>query len=123
MNLLHGVDIVSVTRIEAMLGEHGERFRERCFTAGEQAYCEGQSRRRAEHYAARFAAKEAVMKALGTGLTQGITWREIEVTRSAAGAPGVSLSGKAAEAAAGLGVKGWALSLSHAGEKIGRAHV
>ncbi len=111
--MLHGVDIVSVPRIGELLSEHPERFLERCFGPEERAYCESQPRRRVEHYAARFAAKEAVMKALGTGLTQGIRWRDIEVTRSSAGAPGVRLSGRAAEIASGLDVREWLLSLSH----------
>ncbi|MCG3124068.1 MAG: Holo-[acyl-carrier-protein] synthase [Phycisphaerales bacterium] len=110
--LAHGIDIVEVDRIRRMLDEHGESFRQRCFTAGEIAYCE-RGGRRDEHYAARFAAKEAVLKALGTGWSAGIAWTDVEVVLLPSGQPTVALRGKAAEIASVLGVKAWALSLSH----------
>jgi len=108
----HGIDLVETARIAEVLGNHQERFLERVFTAAEQAY-RADSRRRVEHLAARFAAKEAVMKALGTGLASGITWTEIEVQTEPTGAPGLRLHGRAAEVAAGLGITSWHLSLSH----------
>lgn len=113
--LAHGVDLVPVARIEAMLAAHGERFLRRIFTAGERADSERAVRGRAERYAARFAAKEAVLKALGTGLTGGITWQDIDVCRTTAGGPFIRVSGKAARRAVELGLSQWRLSLSHAG--------
>jgi holo-[acyl-carrier protein] synthase len=97
-----------------MLNRHGDRFLTRCFTKAERDYA-GQHKRRAEHLAARFAAKEAVMKALGTGLQHGIAWTDIAVDRSASGAPFITLTGEAASTAARLGLRRWALSLSHTG--------
>ncbi len=108
----HGIDIVEVARVGRMLSEHGERFLSRCFTAGERDAGAG-SRREAEHLAARFAAKEAALKALGTGLTRGISWTEIEVVRDAGGRPGLAVAGRAAAVAAEQGITGWHVSLSH----------
>lgn len=108
----HGVDLVEVARIGAMLDEHGQRFLDRCFTPAEQAY-KADTRRRVEHLAARFAAKEAVLKALGTGLTGGIAWTDIEVVAEPNGSPRIALRGAAAAAASVLGVKSWLVSLSH----------
>jgi holo-[acyl-carrier protein] synthase len=102
-----GVDVEEVARLESAL-EHprtGGRFRARVFTAGEQAYCEGQGRGRFESYAARFAAKEATMKALGRGWGGDIGWRDIEVVREDGGRPALALSGPAATLAAALGVR------------------
>ena len=113
MLLGHGIDLVPTDRIARMLERHGETFRLRCFTPGERADCERNPKRRAEHYAARFAAKEAVLKALGTGWSQGITWQDVAVTRDAQGRPGVALTGRAAEFAAAQGIDHWLLSLSH----------
>jgi len=113
MILGHGLDLTDTDRIARMLEEHGERFLSRCFTAGERAYCDTHTARRAEVYAARFAAKEAVLKALGTGLSGGIQWTDVEVTREASGKPGVKLSGKAAEIAVSSGISAIALSLTH----------
>jgi phosphopantetheine--protein transferase-like protein len=73
----HGIDLVEIARIQRMLADHGERFLERCFTPAEREYAEP-ARRREEHLAARFAAKEAVLKAMGTGLDDGLAWTEIE---------------------------------------------
>lgn len=108
----HGIDLVEVARIRAMVEEHGQRFLGRCFTSGEQAY-NSDSRRRFEHLAARFAAKEATLKALGTGLTGGIAWTDIEVIGTAGGAPGLALRGAAATAATVLNASSWMISLSH----------
>lgn len=110
--IAHGVDIVEVSRIGDLQAEHGERFLERCFTSEERAYC--MRRRRAEeHLAARFAAKEAVLKALGLGLRGGIHWTDIEIVRDHEGAPGVVLHGRASEIAAAKGIRSWLVSLSH----------
>lgn len=111
----HGIDIVELVRIESMLREHGDHFTERCFAAAEREYCDSSTKLRGERYAARFAAKEAVLKAFGTGLRQGLAFDEIEVVRDHDGAPSVSLSGKAMELAAARGFERWHLSLSHAG--------
>jgi holo-[acyl-carrier protein] synthase len=111
----HGVDLVEIARIERMLSDHGDRFLARCFTEDERAYAEASAAVRAERYAARFAAKEAVLKALGTGLRDGIEWTDIEVARNPAGAPSIVLRGRALEIAAERGIESWATSLSHAG--------
>ena len=111
----HGIDLVEIARIEAMLDEHGERFRQRCFTEAEQAYAEAAGGRRAERYAVRFAAKEAVLKALATGWRDGIAWTDIEIVNEPSGRPAVTLCGRCAELASELGIRGWQISLSHAG--------
>lgn len=108
----HGVDIVETARIKQMLGDHPERFLERCFTPGEQEDSKS-SRRHLEHLAARFAAKEAALKALGTGWSQGIGWTDIEVVRADSGKPSLKITGRAAEIAAELGITVWHLSMSH----------
>ena len=111
----HGIDLVDVERIEDMLERHGTRFIERCFTVREQMYCESSPGSRSQRYAARFAAKEAVLKALGTGLRYGINFTDIEVRRSSEGAPTVHLAARAAEIAEERGICHWHLSISHAG--------
>lgn len=108
----HGVDIVEVARIAEMRASHGQQFLDRCFTPGEQAYC-SERRRAEEHLAGRFAAKEAVLKAMGLGIRGGICWTDVEVTRDENGAPGVRLHGRAAEIAVELGIGSWLLSISH----------
>lgn len=108
----HGIDIVSVERIAQMLREHSQRFVDRCFTPLEQAYC-GSMKKAAEHYAARFAAKEALLKALGKGLTDGIEWTHIEIRREPSGRPTLHLAGRAQEAAHAIGATGFVVSLSH----------
>jgi len=114
-SLAHGVDLVPIARIEQMISQHGDRFLKRVFTSGERAEAERRVRGRGERYAARFAAKEAVLKALGTGLSGGITWQDIDVKRSPAGAPFIEFSGVAAQKASSLGLSQWCLTLSHAG--------
>ena len=111
-----GIDIAEVPRIAASLERFGGRFLCRLFTAGEIRYCESKANR-AERYAARFAAKEAAMKALGTGWNQGVRWRDIEVTREPGGRPTLLFHGKAAEFAEKLGAVHIALSLSHTAEQ------
>jgi len=110
----HGIDLVEVARIERMLDEHAERFEQRIFTPGEIRYAAERPKRRVEHLAARFAMKEAVLKALGTGWRGGIRWTDIEVVSDRLGRPGVALTGEAAEVAASLGAASWQVSISHA---------
>ena len=120
--IAHGVDLVEVPRIAAVIERHESRFLDRTFTHAELAYADANPKRRTEHLAARFAAKEAVFKALGTGWARGIAWTDCEVTRSGEGRPGVALTGKAAKIAEALGVVGWLLSLSHT-ESVAMASV
>lgn len=107
-----GVDIVETARIEDLLGNHPERFLERCFTKGEQEDSKS-NKRQYEHLAARFAAKEAVLKALGTGWSNGIGWTDIEVVKEPSGKPILNITGRAKEIADELGIRSWHLSLSH----------
>ena len=109
----HGVDIVDTDRLARMLNEHGDRFLTRCFTAGEREYVAAHPKRRVEHLAGRFAAKEAVLKALGTGWSGGIAWTDVEVVRHGNQPPTVQLHGEAARQATGRGITEWWLSLSH----------
>jgi holo-[acyl-carrier protein] synthase len=95
---------------------HGDRFLRRVYTDGEIHYCDSKANR-VERYAARFAAKEAAMKALGTGWNHGVRWRDIEVSRLPGGRPTIQFHGKAAEFAARLGTTNIALSLSHTAEQ------
>ena len=108
-----GVDVVEVDRIKNAVDHPrwGERFRARVYTADEIAYCL-KRRHYAESFAARFAAKEGVMKALGTGLSDGIGWRDIEVVRDS-GRPTITLHGRATGHGTAIGVSRWHLSLSH----------
>lgn len=108
----HGIDLVDIARIERLLAEHPDRFPSRCFTASELAHA-GVGRSRAQHLAGRFAAKEAVLKALGTGLSGGIEWTEVEIAPADSGAPVVRLHGRAGEVASSLGVREWLVSISH----------
>jgi holo-[acyl-carrier protein] synthase len=110
----HGIDLVEVSRIAAMLEGHGARFVQRVFTPGEAERGAG-SRREAEHLAARFAVKEAALKALGTGWSGGVAWTDIEVVRLASGQPTLNVTGRAAELAAAQGVSEWRVSISHTG--------
>jgi len=111
----HGVDLVEIDRIAALLERHGDQFKRRCFTDGEQAYADAGRKRRAERYAARFACKEAVLKALGTGWRDGIGWTDIAVVNEPSGRPLLRLSGRCLEIARALGADRWVVSLSHAG--------
>jgi len=112
-----GVDIVLVARIARSLDEHGERFLSRVYTQRERCYADKRPRRRAEHLAARFAAKEAALKALGTGWRSGIAWTDVEVVNDAGGAPTLRVTGEAARIADGKGVANWLVSLSHTTEQ------
>ncbi|HVA95703.1 MAG TPA: holo-ACP synthase [Candidatus Dormibacteraeota bacterium] len=109
-----GVDITEVDRIEASIKRHGHAFLRRIFTPSEIAYCE-RHRNRAERFAGRFAAKEAAMKALGTGWAQGVRWVDIEVVREPSGKPTLKLSGASLAIAGRLGVKHIALTITHTG--------
>lgn len=109
-----GTDVAEIERIEQSIARFGDRFLHRIYTADEIVYCQ-RKKRSAESFAARFAAKEAAAKALGTGISQGVGWREFEVLRERGGRPRLVLHGRAAELAATLGVTATALSLTHAG--------
>ena len=109
----HGVDIVEVARIREMLARHEDQFLNRCFTPREQADATAAGKRREERLAGRFAAKEATLKALGTGWRHGITWTDIEVTPNDAGAPMLSITGQALKFAQAKGATNWLLSISH----------
>jgi holo-[acyl-carrier protein] synthase len=109
-----GLDIAEVDRIEASIRRHGRAFVERIFTPAEIVYCE-RHRNRAERFAGRFAAKEAAMKALGTGWAHGVRWVDIEVVREPGGKPSLKLSGASREIASRLGVKNIVLTITHTG--------
>ncbi len=111
----HGIDMVAVSRIAALVDEHGPQFLERCYTASERSYMAG-GRRYHEHLAARFAAKEAAMKALGTGLASGVSWHDFEVVKADSGAPSLKVSGRAVELAMERGIDQWWISLTHTDE-------
>jgi holo-[acyl-carrier protein] synthase len=110
-----GVDIIEVERIERALTRTvtGTRFRQRVFTEAEVAYCESRGRSRYQSYAARFAAKEALMKAMGTGWNRNVGWSEIEVVRRRGHAPEITLHGKTAQFARSCAVARIHLSISH----------
>ncbi|MEO8726981.1 MAG: holo-ACP synthase [Acidobacteriaceae bacterium] len=110
-----GTDICEVHRIRKSIERFGERFLMRCFTPREIAYCRSKANS-AERFAARFAAKEAGMKALGTGLNRGVSWQQVEVLHAAGGRPILRYAGRAAEVAAQLGAKHIHLSLTHTQE-------
>jgi holo-[acyl-carrier protein] synthase len=107
-----GIDLVEIGRIQQSIDRYGSRFLNRIFTAAEQAYCL-RKRKSAESFAARFAAKEAGAKALGTGISHGVGWLEIEVVRLPSGKPTLRYLGRAAQFAARLGVANIALSITH----------
>lgn len=111
----HGVDLVEVARIERLIERHGQRLLDRCFTPDEIAYARRAAKRPSERFASRFAAKEAVLKAIGTGWTNGIGWTDVEVRVNSAGRPEAVLSGRAGEIARAKGIDAWHLSLTHSG--------
>lgn len=110
-----GIDIAEVDRIAASIERFGRRFLDRVFTADEIRYCESKANR-AERYAGRFAAKEAAMKAIGTGWSHGVTWQDVEVMRVPGGRPTVAFHGKAAEFFRKLGAVRAQLSITHTKE-------
>jgi len=110
-----GVDIIEVRRVRETI-ERTPRFVERVFTSAERAYCESRGAVASQHYAARFAAKEAALKALQTGWTGGISWQDIEVTAKESGAPLISFHGKALELYQQSGATAAHLSIAHTTE-------
>ena len=110
--IAHGIDLVDFPRLEQMIERHGQRFIDRIFTVAEQAYA-GRHRNTVEKYAGRFAAKEAVLKLLGTGWRGKIAWTDIEVTNNEAGRPEVSLSGEVKAIADRLKIRHISLSITH----------
>ncbi len=109
-----GIDIVDISRFERFVRENNEPLFKRVFTEGERAYCAAR-RRSAQHYALRFAAKEAFVKALGTGIDHGISWRDMEVVNAPSGKPDLVLAGRAEEIFREHGLTRIFLSLSHDG--------
>lgn len=111
--LAHGIDLVELGRLEQLLERHGERAMERIFTVREQADAQG-LRNRLERLAGRFAAKEAVMKLVGSGWRDGVAWTDVEVVNDAAGRPVVNLTGRLKELAEKQGIEQITLSITHA---------
>ncbi len=116
-----GVDIAEVPRVQAAIERYGTRFLNRLFTPAEIRYCESKANKY-ERFAARFAAKEAALKAIGTGWKRGVTWLDVEVVREPSGRPTLAFRGKAAEFAQRLGTRTVSISLSHT-EEIAIAQV
>ncbi len=112
MIIATGIDLVEISRIGEVFARRGERFRRRVFTPAEIEYCE-RRQTRLESYAARFAAKEAAMKALGTGWAEGVGWKDIEIVREPEGSPRLELRGRALERFRELGATRSHLSLTH----------
>ena len=107
-----GIDITEVRRVAESISRFGDRFLQRIYTEGEICYCESKANR-LERYAARFAAKEAAMKALGTGWRRGVRWVDFEVVRESSGRPTIRLNGEAIKIASQLGVQRVSLSITH----------
>ena len=112
-----GIDISEPHRIQQAVGRYGRRFLERIFTPTEITYCE-RKRNKWERYAARFAAKEAAFKALGTGWRQGVRWRDVEVSNLPGGKPTLNLYGQARKFADRQGVRNISLSMTHTGQFV-----
>ncbi len=108
----HGIDLVDCPRIEAMIERHGERFIQRVFTATEQAYAEA-NKNKVEKLAGRFAAKEAILKLVGTGWRGKIAWTDIEIINNSSGQPEVTLDGEVEKIADKLGIKHISVSITH----------
>ena len=111
-----GIDVAEVKRIQQVFEAQGERFVKRVYTEAEAAYCE-KYKSKYERYAGRFAAKEAAMKALGTGWSRGVRWVDVEVVRQRGGRPILQLHGEARKIADALGVKSIAMSITHTSEQ------
>ena len=109
----HGIDIIETRRIRESVEEHGQRFLDRVYTPGEQEYCARSQKRYYEHLAGRFAAKEAVLKVLGTGWRGGIAWTDIDVVSEPSGQPKIVLSGECLRIAQEIGIAHWHVSISH----------
>ena len=110
--IAHGIDLVDFPRIEEMIKRHGERFLDRVFTASEQAYAES-NKNGTEKLAGRFAAKEAILKLMGTGWRGKIAWTDIEIINNPSGQPEVTLTGEVKKIAADLGVGHISVSITH----------
>jgi len=110
--IAHGIDLVDCPRIEQMIQRHGERFIKRVFTAAEQAYAAA-TKNEVEKLAGRFAAKEAILKLIGTGWRGKIAWTDIEVINNPAGQPQVTLSGEVEKIAEKLGIRHISISITH----------
>jgi len=110
--IAHGIDLVDFPRIEEMVKEHGQRFLDRVFTAAEQDYAEA-NKNKMEKLAGRFAAKEAVLKLIGTGWRGKIAWTDIEIVNNPAGQPEVALAGEVKKIADKLGIKHISVSITH----------
>ncbi len=108
----HGIDLVDCPRIEEMVARHGERFVQRIFTAAEQAYAEA-NKNKIEKLAGRFAAKEAILKLVGTGWRGKIAWTDIEIINNSSGQPEVTLGGEVEKIADKLGIKHISVSITH----------
>jgi len=108
----HGIDLVDCPRIEAMIKRHGERFAQRVFTATEQAYAES-NKNKIEKLAGRFAAKEAILKLMGTGWRGKIAWTDIEIINNSSGQPEVTLGGEVEKIAEKLGIEHISVSITH----------
>jgi len=110
--IAHGIDLVDFTRIEKLLNQHGKRFLNRIFTTAEQKYAQA-NKNHTEKLAGRFAAKEAVLKLLGTGWRGKIAWTDIKVVNNPAGQPEVSISGEVKKIADNLGINRINISITH----------
>jgi holo-[acyl-carrier protein] synthase len=108
----HGVDVVEIERIKDMVQRHGEHFLHRCFTTGEADYCR-EHHDSAIHFAGRFAAKEAIVKALGTGFRGRIAWTDMEILPDSKGKPVLRLTGHTATLSEQAGITAWHISISH----------
>jgi holo-[acyl-carrier protein] synthase len=111
-----GTDLIEIPRIARSIERYGAGFLERVYTEEEIAYCQRKKRTSAESFAARFAAKEAGAKALGTGISRGVAWTEFAVTREPSGRPLLQFRGRAAQIASAMGITRVALSLTHSRE-------
>jgi holo-[acyl-carrier protein] synthase len=109
----HGIDIVETARIRRMVDQHAEHFLNRVYTPAEQAYAARNPKRYIEHLAGRFAAKEAVLKVLGTGWRGGIAWTDIEIRSEPSGQPTIHLTGECERIARDQGIDRWHISISH----------
>lgn len=116
-----GIDMIEISRIAETLARYGDRFCQRIYLPDEIHYCRGK-KNQAESFAARFAAKEAAAKALGTGIHFGVSWRDIEVVRASSGRPILLFHGRAAAIAAKLSVRNAVISLTHSRDQA-LAHV
>ena len=112
MIIAHGIDLVDFPRIEELINRHSERFISRVFTATEQAYADS-NKNRIEKYAGRFAAKEAILKLIGTGWRGKIAWTDIEVVNNISGQPLVTLDGEVKKIAEKLGITQISISITH----------